>query len=201
MLSILGKKWNKTKLNSFEIDATLKIDYSFSNTMSQYPIEDNSIISDFIKKQPKKLTIEGLTTDTPLFSTTNTVISETYSNNAFIELINFAGYSVDKQNNIISDKNMTPVLLNIVTGLCVYTNMIITNITFNHKPFSITYTIEFQELKKIKSREFTEYKVDDLKGKAKNIKKQNSKKKILGENSKKEINPQKSTLYKIFTGK
>jgi hypothetical protein len=198
MLSILGKKCNKTKLNNFEIDASLRIGYSFSNTMSQYPIEDGSNISDFVKKQPKKLTIEGLTTDTPLFTTTS-VSKESYSNNAFLKLLDFAGYSVDKQNNIISDKNNSPVLLNIVTGLCVYTNMIITSIAFDPKPFSITYTIELQELKKIKSREFTENRVSTLNGKAKNIDKQNSKKKILGEDTKKEVN--ESTIYKLLIGK
>jgi hypothetical protein len=196
---ILGNKNKKTKINNFEIDAIVSENHTFVNNITNYPIEDGGFISDFIKKQPKRLTIEGMTTDTPFNHTPVIAENQSRSTEAFIELINYAGYYVDKQNNIKSSKNSVPVLLNVITNLTVYCDMIITSISFVKQAYSIKYTIEFQELNKIKTREYSENKVSTLKNKAKDIDKQAQKTKTTGEDSKKEVSS--STLYKLVIGK
>ncbi len=53
-------------INVLTIDATLEESHSSSVDITDFPIEDGSIISDHFILKPKELTIEGIITDTPI---------------------------------------------------------------------------------------------------------------------------------------
>jgi len=52
-------------INGFVIDIGTE-DHQFSSTVTDYPIEDGSVISDHIIEKPLMITIDGIVSDTPL---------------------------------------------------------------------------------------------------------------------------------------
>lgn len=53
-------------INGFAIDASLSEDHTFDNEITEYPIEDGSVITDHVRRKPTQVVIEGLVSDTPL---------------------------------------------------------------------------------------------------------------------------------------
>lgn len=56
------------KIGSLVLEVTLQENHERKNRVTQWPIEDGSSISDHIANEPKRLTMDGLITDSPLGS-------------------------------------------------------------------------------------------------------------------------------------
>ena len=67
VLSLLfGKKYPSPKVGSIDLDVTIREEHRFSSRVTNYPIEDGTIISDHIINEPDVIVLVGLVTDTPL---------------------------------------------------------------------------------------------------------------------------------------
>lgn len=149
------------EIGTFEIDVTLTEQHEFMNTISNYPIEDGTSISDMVKQQPYKLKLTGLTSNTPISflggKLGDKLIRQDLTNKsqvAFNKLLQMAGYAIPKVGTQDPIKNTSVKLLTIFTGLLVYRDMIITNISFTRDKStgeSLPYSIDFQNVKKVKS--------------------------------------------------
>jgi hypothetical protein len=127
---LFGKKYTKSKIGSVFLDATLLETHESTSVATSFPIEDGSFISDYIINNPETLQITGLVTDTPLsfFSGFNRSIT------AFNELLR-------------AQKNKE--LLNVVTGVKIYENMVLTSINVprdSQTGSSLTFNISLQKV-------------------------------------------------------
>lgn len=71
------------RISSLLLDVTIRENHIFENRVTQWPVEDGSTITDHINNQPKRVTIEGFVTDSPLASGPQITPR---AQNAFIEL-------------------------------------------------------------------------------------------------------------------
>jgi hypothetical protein len=117
-----------------ELDAAIHETHEYTNTITDFPVEKGFSISDHVFKTPEKLTMEGFVTNTPVpFSVNNLSVLLDFGNrvnSAFEKLMDLAGYDPSGQDVIVLNKIKLPVMLRIVTGLRVYTNMMITHLSF-----------------------------------------------------------------------
>jgi len=176
-LSIVPK--NPSGINQLEIDAVLREDHEYINTPSEYPVEDGSVITDHIRQTPEQITIEAITSDTPVVVSTDqsggTQIRDDQSNRsqlAFDTLLQMAGFEVNKQDDEFATQVNEPQIVTITTGLKVYTNMIVKNLRIPRNVqtgSSLQYVIEFRKFRRAQTEFFLSPQVSTVQGKAPNI--------------------------------
>tara|TARA_Y100000310_G_C20703455_1_gene832280 strand:+ start:11380 stop:12060 length:681 start_codon:yes stop_codon:yes gene_type:complete len=196
-------------INQLLIDATLRIDHNYVNRPSEYPVEDGSIITDHVRQSPENLTLEIVTTNSPIVvnvdESGNTQIRTDQSNRkqlAFNTWLEFAGYEINKQEDKFEQQVNEPQLLNIITGLKVYTNMLITNLVMPENQSigeALIASVSFQKIKRARTQFFTVPAVSELNGKAPNIDNQATPNTDLGKQKAEEV-PDNSTLFNITVG-
>jgi len=182
MISIIAGKKSPTFIDGIEIDATLSEGHDYSNSITSYPIEKGSDITDHVKQTPEEYTIEAITSNTPIKFISESikgVISGIDLNkrkqDTFTTLLGYAGYSLPKQKGVELNKVSDPVLLTIVTGLRVYNDMIISSISFPigiNTGDALNYTIKFKKVTFLTVGITYTTKVNTANGKAPNIKNQ-----------------------------
>lgn len=130
-LSILyGKKYAKSQIGTVIFDTTVMEEHKFSSRITNYPIENGTIISDHIINDPDSISLSGIVSDTPI----NILASSNRSIDAFNKLV---------------DLHRKREVFDVVTGIRVYRNMAITtlNIPRNIKTGqSLTFNIELQRI-------------------------------------------------------
>lgn len=208
MISIFRNWKLPITIEGLEIDTTISENHEYSNDVSDYPVEQGANITDHIKNKPEILRIEGITSNTPIrFITENfsAFLRDDGSNRmqlAYNTLLSYAGYTPSKQPNVEPIKTIDPSILTIVTGLKVYTNMVITSLTFPRTITtgeSISYNIEFKKIHFVEA-EFTKVnKSSNLKGKAPNTTNQAAKTADTGKTASKEVESE-SLLYQGLKG-
>jgi len=132
---IYGKKYPKTKIGTIELDATLLEEHSYSSKVTSFPVDRGvndgfEIVSDHIIKDPDRLTIQGVVSDTPL------------------NILSQFNRSIDAFNSLVR-LHETREVISVVTGLKVYTQMVITNLTIPRNlrtGQSLTFNIELQRI-------------------------------------------------------
>ena len=184
-------------INQLVIDAVIRIDHEYTNRPTEYPIEDGAIISDHIRQSPERLTLEIVTTNSPIVvnidNTGKTQIRVDNSNIkqlAFNTWLEYAGYEINKQADTVEGQVNSPQLLNIVTDLKVYTNMVITNLTMPENRTvndAIIASVSFQKIKKATTEFFVTPNVSNLNGKTSNIDNQAAKKTDVGKQQTKNV--------------
>ena len=195
-------------IDGLEIDTTLREVHSYRNIVTEYPIESGANITDHVKSLPERLVIDSMTTNTPivfLADAFSNLLREDGSNRiqlAYNVLLRWAGFEPPKQEGIEPEIVAAPAILTIVTGLKVFTNMVIVNLEFpktKETGESVQYTIEFKKIKRVEA-EFTQVqKTDDLNGKAPNVQNQAAKTANTGVDKATEVQEvQESTALKII---
>src|ERR1700730_16403495 len=59
VLSLLfGKKYPSPKVGSIDLDVTIREEHRFASRVTNYPIEDGTILSDHIINEPQRLVID-----------------------------------------------------------------------------------------------------------------------------------------------
>lgn len=131
VLSILfGKKYQKGKVGSVELDATLVENHRYSSNVTTYPIESGPILTDHIVNEPVIINLEGIVTDTPLL------------------ILSPFNRSIDAFNRLI-EIHRNREIVTVVTGLKTYQNMAITSFEVPRNVDtgqSLRFNIELQEI-------------------------------------------------------
>lgn len=130
-LSLLfGKRYEKGQVGSIELDVTLRESHKYSSRATTYPIEDGSILSDHIIRDPVIVVLEGVVTDTP------------------ISVLSTFNRSVDAFNRLV-ELHTNREVVTVVTGLKKYDSMTITQLNVPREirtGQSLTFNIELQEI-------------------------------------------------------
>jgi hypothetical protein len=131
VLSLLfGKKYAKTSVSNVVLDAILTEDHSYNSRVTNYPVENGLIISDHIINEPETLQITGVVSDTPL---------------SFLAPFN---NSINAFNTLIEIHNRRE-RITVVTGIKVYTDMVITSLQVPRNVQSgqsLTFVIDLQKI-------------------------------------------------------
>ena len=200
MVSIISK--TPSGVNQILIDAVLRESHSVTNIITQYPVEDGSIISDHVRQVTEVITIEFVTTNTPSIVNENGLESVAGNNTqiradqenriqlTFDTILQWAGYSIEKQDDEFDTTFPDVQILTITTGLKVYTNMIIKNAEIfrtTRRQGSIAPVITFQKFRRARSEFFLTPDVSNLNGKAANVENQAQKKQPKGKQKAKNV--------------
>lgn len=135
VLTVLyGRKYDKgqvqSEIGAVTFDTVLVEEHKYQSRITHYPVEYGTIISDHIVKEPDVVNISGMVSDTPL--------------NIFAQ----SNRSVDAFNRLV-EMQARRIVVNLVTGIKVYTNMAIAslNVPRNIKTGqTLTFNIEFQKV-------------------------------------------------------
>lgn len=130
-LSLLfGKKYDRTSIAGIVLDAVLTEDHTYNSRVTNYPIEKGLIISDHIINEPDVLHITGVISDTPI----NVLAPFNNSINAFNQLV-----QIHNRRERIT----------VVTGIKVYTDMVITSLNVPRNiqsGQSLTFVLDMQKV-------------------------------------------------------
>jgi len=123
IFSALGGK-RKGKIGELELDVTLTEKHEFSNEITSFPVEAGAEIADHVIQAPSRITIQGFVTNTPVKLFGGALDPTDYVQTALETLLTLAGH-------IKGDEGLytTPEPVTVVTGLNVYSNMMITSLT------------------------------------------------------------------------
>ena len=125
---IRGKR--NSMIGTLELDAMISETHEIQNDISQFPIEDGGNISDHFQRNPRRITIEGFVTNTPvkLFGVLDlSGFTSPFEDNVQMALEYLEKISGRPKN--IDQSYPDPELVTIVTGLKVYQNMMIERLT------------------------------------------------------------------------
>jgi len=157
-ISLFIQQNQRNKIEALEIDMTISENHEFTNNVTSYPVDVGFNITDHVKPQPPKLTLVGLTSETPVqyFSGQigNLVKSDLTNrvNETFRLLLNYAGFQVPKHGGADSLRPINPSLLTIVTGYTIYRNMVVQQINFPREKAtgrSIQYNLTLVHIRKV----------------------------------------------------
>jgi len=128
-------------IGSIQLDANLSEEHQYENQVTEFPVEEGADITDHIKLNPERLNIEGFITNSPIevvYENVNEVIerkpgkvevkkTESIGNYSRIETAHEALLAISGRK--IAGKETTPQIVDLVTGLRVFTDMVITSLT------------------------------------------------------------------------
>lgn len=146
---LFGRKYPRTKIGLIELDATVSENHDYSATVTQFPVENGTVISDHIFNNPVRLSLECLISDSPLSNSRNPLV--TIASN----LVSFFSFnSGPTRSNAIFEDLMRLFdkreLFQVVTGLKLYKNMAITSLSFPRSSGSgqgLIFRIEMLQVK------------------------------------------------------
>jgi len=194
MLNILLNKNDRNKIGSLEIEATLSEDHEYKNSVSNYKVEEGYDITDHVHQEPDRVTIEGVFSETPLpnintdFSLFVKGAGHSHVQTALEALLIIAGRILPKQQKVIGtaerqldtastlatqERKVSPKVVDLITGLRIYTNMVCTSLTFSKNKNtgqSLPFIMGFKKIYAVESKIVTLDKTSDLNGKAPNVK-------------------------------
>ena len=178
LIDLIGKRTTPTQINDIVLDATMAINHQYTNEISQYPVEEGSDITDNIRQLPEQLTITGHFANNPIrilngqlpdeftFNQTSRLIT------AHNILLGYAGYTIPAQpgSSPVRSSNFEPI--DIITGLRVYSNMVITSLVFPERRGELEFTMILKPLITVTSDTAIVNNADDVTGTTPNIKNQ-----------------------------
>ncbi len=199
-LSILFGRKTAGKIGELQLDVTVNENHNYVSDVSSFPIEDGSVITDHVRKQPIRLSMNGFISNHPikLIGAPASPVIRSSGNANRVEIAR--DYLIDLYNK--------STLIDIIgTSLLTYTNMIMSSLSIPRDlqtGDSLRFSAEFIEIKKVQSEVVTVQNVSDLAGRAKNVENQGQNKTDTGNQSTKDA-PKKTTqkagiLYKLVRG-
>jgi hypothetical protein len=120
------------------LDASLSESHSFGSTVTRYPVEDGSLISDHTQLEPIELSMEGIVTNASL----DPLYQRLYSGTSRMHEAMRALLEIRQKRDVVT----------INTGLAVYDMMVLTNITFPRDPQtgeSLRFNSTWTQIKKV----------------------------------------------------
>jgi len=105
------------KIGSVWIDVSLSEKYQFSAEVTEHPVEKDSDIADHVRALPKEIEVEGIITDHPVNSPGS-----------------HAGQRTRGVFDTLSEMINTSTLTSLVSGLEIYDNIVLTNLSIHRSP-------------------------------------------------------------------
>ena len=139
-LSLLFGRPRLTKFSSgvgeIELDASLSESHQFASEVTQFPVEDGSVITDHIQNKPDQVSINGFVTNTPIRSFADVA--------GAADLVRLSGVSGRTELALETLLNIHRFreLVTIVTNLKAYNDMALTSLTIPRNA-AIGDTLEF----------------------------------------------------------
>ena len=221
MLNILLNRHDPAKIGELTIEVVTEENHSYKTDATTYPVEAGFEITDHIHKHPEEYSVTGIISDTPLPQNIGNLTEfikgkgENRTQVALEKLLAIVGRSLPKQEKKIGiqernidsidtlvspERNISPKIIDIVSGLRIYTNMICTSLTIprnSRTGRSLKFSASFRKIYTIESNIVSIDKTSDLNGKAPRIKNQAPKTKDTGVQT---TTTPKSALANIWDG-
>jgi hypothetical protein len=144
-ITILLNQFTPGAIDSLELDCILTESHHYQNEVTEFPIEAGFSIGDHVIHKPEQVTLEAFNTNSPIIqgseSVTDNRVKATLEN-----LLLTAGY--DLPDAVIANQNQAKVVT-IVTGLRIYTNMVLTDLTIprdHNNANALQFTATFKHL-------------------------------------------------------
>lgn len=153
LLSLVLNRRTPGKIGKIDLDATIQDTHEYANKVTEFPVEDGSVISDHIISEPVRLSINGFVTNSPvsLLGVASNILNGLGTarvQNAFDELLRL-------QEGVKDDKGIIQrELITVVTGLRVYTNMVMVSLSVPRDRTtgdSLRFSAEFRKIEIAKS--------------------------------------------------
>lgn len=110
------------KIGSLLLDANVNETHDYANDITKFPIESGSDISDHVRQEPERLTIEGFITNSPI-QFLGGIFTGDRVKEGFEQLIKYAGYDYPSQADSPTATPNKFTIVTVVTGLRVYSDM------------------------------------------------------------------------------
>lgn len=155
-INLLFGRREPGKIGELELDATLNETHDYANDVTSFPVESGAEISDHIKREPERITIEGFVTDTPVkflggqLGQNLDVTDRNRVKDSFETLMAIAGYDYPDQVDSRTATPNTAQIIDVVTGLRVYSNMVMTRLSIprnNRTGKALRFTAEFTRIR------------------------------------------------------
>ena len=219
MYNVLTKKNDPVIIGNLEVEVTLEENHEYKNSVTKFKVEEGFDITDNVHQELDSLTIDGVYSDTPLpfrdgqLSPLITGIGENRTQKAIEELLKICGRILPKQDKVTGieergidpkktvitpETHINPQIVDIVSGLRIYTNMVCTSLKFRKdrtSGFSLPFSMTFKKISTITSEIAAIDKVDSLGGKAPNIENQGPDTKAAGTQTTKKPTSVFSIIY------
>jgi hypothetical protein len=209
-VNLISNRNEPRQIGVLQLDADIRENHSFRNTVTDYPVEEGFDITDHVLIEPEIITIEGFITNSPItgnfienLNPLKGIVTQSENINrvqiAYNSLLEMSGRKIKNTEEGTTILVGTPKIIDVISILNIYTNMIIINLSFPIEKDgynSLRFTCELKKLVKVSSNITSITRVDDLGGKAPNIKNQGAKQIKTGSQSKPK--KQQSILDKLF---
>lgn len=165
---LLGRKakppqllFGDTKLVLLRFDVAMQEEHIYENRIPQFPIDTSSVISDHIWKQPDQLRLQGQISNAPvkMFFQSKDITSIGVGEDgnrvlsAYEILLALTGrkFVRNAEDNVGKGAIYKPVILDVITNLCVFNNMIIKSLRIPRNAGvkdELMFDIEFVQIAK-----------------------------------------------------
>ncbi len=180
LVDIIANRKNPTLLSNIALDATVSVTHKYVNKKTSYPVETKNDISDHVRQLPETVTIVGHFTSHPLRILEGQIpLNEDRIDLAHTELLKLAGRVAPKQLGEAPVRTITPPIIDIVVGLRIYTQMMITELDIKEEKNtknSLQFTIKAEAFETATTEITVVNNTSDLEGKAPFIRDQGQKK-------------------------
>lgn len=138
---------SRATIGSVTIDASVSETHSDTSDVTENPVEQGAKITDHVQIKPKQLTIQGVISDTPInFAFVDNVAGAI---NTVKSYLGGTTRSIDAYNRLVDiQRKRDPIT--VITGLRVYSNMILQNISVNRTATTgkaVHFTAELREIR------------------------------------------------------
>ena len=218
MIDFLLNRKQPGQIQNLTVDLFLSENHTFRNDVSNNPVEEGYNINDHIFQHPQAVTLTGFITNSPIpaspfdaqsftsalrgstIGKLTKMTGKTRVQIALEELLRMTGVAYPVQLGAPKPKAIKPVPVDIITGLLVYTDMVLVNLTIPRDSSTgdaLQFTAEFQQIRKVALSTILIDKVTN-KAEAPSVKTQAPSKKNVGKQTPAQATQKQSTLVKVF---
>lgn len=215
MVNLFINQKSPGKIGNLTLDVTIREQHVYRNDVTAFPVEEGADVTDHVRPLPPRLTMSGVVSNTPLLNVgslftsavesfrnspigTSIYDSATRTEQALAELMKLTGWRYPTR--VVSDAYVIQriVPITVVTGLRVYTDMVMTSLTVDRDANtgdSLPFTVELTHISIAKFRQTT---ISGLESPASSVSKRTSSTKDVGKVTKSMEKPKTSILAKGF---
>jgi len=184
------------KIGSLLLDANINEVHDYANEITKYSIESGSDITDHVRQEPERLTIEGFITNSPI-QFLGGIFTGDRVKEGFEQLMKYAGYDYPSQAESPTTTPNKFTLVTVVTGLRVYSDMGIARISIprnGRTGESFRFSIELIRVKFTTSQYIIIQNTSEEKSAADRVNDQASSKADIGKQTPKEVNTSRAKV-------
>lgn len=127
---LFGRRNLQSNVGGVFLDATLAETHEYSSRVTEFPVENGTVISDYVINDPVKISITGIVSDSPI---------------RFLSLFNRSSDAFNRLVRIHEQKE----IITVVTGIKIYQNMVMTALSVPRDVDtgqSLSFAMDFQQI-------------------------------------------------------